>query len=614
MKRILGILLALAMLAGPFVIPALASSEEPEEELITPGIRYYASVTVEDSSTGGSFYLYTPEKIHDYDMNSGFLNGLIFVYPDRPVSSEAEAMAFLEAAGLIAIADSFPAFVAMPLPLNGERYTQADIDVYDEIQFYLGAAAREPRDNGGGRPDMAETDGAASGEASGEASAMPMEALEMPVAFINGEHVFAVAEGSGATFVNNILSRKADRLAGIVTFGGSMDEGLPVGIAVPSYLVNADETAAAYWKDANGVTARHNNTYYNERNPLKQVIVADGGDSIDRGQLAEAWEILRRAENMKTNTHHDLEHYYEDRVLMRWPILDEMPLSVDSFDFDPSTGEAFYYDEKRTMSGNSVHVYVPDEVRDALDGSFPVVFVLHGASGDPIEMVESTGWPELAVSEHILLVAPVNETAEYVAALLDYILENYPADASRVYCTGFSAGGVSTAAVGKTYPSRFAAIAPMGSAGGQTVDGFDADTYDLPVCMIVGAADDLNVNIDENGIRKVVGLDANALLQNFAINELPVEEQDYILTPYWGIPADDYETFTYHEMTYEISRYYSDRYEEPIIEGVVILDLIHSYTDHMARLAWDFMSHFSRLPDGGLLTDGDGSRFPYEAD
>ena len=134
---------------------------------------------------------------------------------------------------------------------------------------------------------------------------------------------------------------------------------------------------------------------------------------------------------------------------------------------------------------------------------------------------------------------------------------------------------------------------------------FDAET---------GAADDLNVSIDENGIRKVVGLDANALLQNFAINELPVEEQDCILTPYWGIPADDYETFTYHEMTYEISRYYSDRYEEPIIEGVVILDLIHSYTDHMARLAWDFMSHFSRLPDGGLLTDGDGSRFPYEAD
>lgn len=45
--------------------------------------------------------------------------------------------------------------------------------------------------------------------------------------------------------------------------------------------------------------------------------------------------------------------------------------------------------------------------------------------------------------------------------MIDYVIENYNADTSRVYLTGVSYGGFGTWHLASSYPDRFAAIAPV---------------------------------------------------------------------------------------------------------------------------------------------------------
>lgn len=104
---------------------------------------------------------------------------------------------------------------------------------------------------------------------------------------------YIVAEGSGATFVHNVLSQNASRIASILTFGGEMDEGLDQGLALPAYLVSPSQTAVDYYKAVNGTDSepeagRFVNSSYTE----KQVIVKDGSSRFDAATIAKAWGTL----------------------------------------------------------------------------------------------------------------------------------------------------------------------------------------------------------------------------------------------------------------------------------------------------------------------------------
>ena len=162
-------------------------------------------------------------------------------------------------------------------------------------------------------------------------------------------------------------------------------------------------------------------------------------------------------------------------------------------------------------------------------------------------------------------------------------------------------GGMGTSNVGKAYPDIFAAIAPMGSAGGSLVDGFDNDKFDLPVCMVVGGADDLNVSKDESGNPVVSGMSVGAVEQNFAINEIDPGEPDYTSRPYWGYTTGEYEVIYDKDLEWQITNFYKDGYENPLVQCVTLVGAGHSNADYMATVAWDFMSVFARGEDGSLL-------------
>ncbi len=157
---------------------------------------------------GSRFYLYSPSLPNlDFDM-SPMLNSLVFVYPDKPCYTGEKAWKVLSKTGLIDIAEREAVYVIMPLPVTGDGWSKDDLKLYHESQYYL---------------------------AGGDVYEYPSMQYERLV-FNNLQYV--IAEGEGATFVNNILSQHAERIAGILTFGGRIDSSIKGGLALPAYLAN----------------------------------------------------------------------------------------------------------------------------------------------------------------------------------------------------------------------------------------------------------------------------------------------------------------------------------------------------------------------------------------
>ena len=150
---------------------------------------------------------------------------------------------------------------------------------------------------------------------------------------------------------------------------------------------------------------------------------------------------------------------------------------------------------------------------------------------------------------------------------------------------------MSSSAVGKAFPERIAAIAPMGACGGSLRPDYDM-RYRLPTFMLVGGADDLNIRPDENGVPMAVGLMPGTVEQALNINGIPTGAPDYAANPYWGHPADEVRQEVLGDLTYHICDYRVNG--ETLVRAVIVDDIVHTYTDRMADLAWDFLSRFTR--------------------
>lgn len=119
-------------------------------------------------------------------------------------------------------------------------------------------------------------------------------------------------------------------------------------------------------------------------------------------------------------------------------------------------------------------LYLPDEyVKDGT--KFPLVLFLHGSGerGNDVKKVEKHGPPKLISQGKkfpFILVSPQCPDGERwdpftLNSLLDYIMDNYKVDRSRVYLTGLSMGGFGTWDLAIRYPDKFAAIAPVCGGG-----------------------------------------------------------------------------------------------------------------------------------------------------
>ena len=133
----------------------------------------------------------------------------------------------------------------------------------------------------------------------------------------------------------------------------------------------------------------------------------------------------------------------------------------------------------------SAVVYVPEGIRS--NDKLPLLLAFHGSSWNGRIMQQVTGFSELAEQDRFIVVYPngsgpsdiLSWNAEFccsfalerniddllfVDRLLDELLTRYPVDASRVYATGFSNGGMFTYMLALKRPERFAAVAVVSGA------------------------------------------------------------------------------------------------------------------------------------------------------
>ena len=160
-------------------------------------------------------------------------------------------------------------------------------------------------------------------------------------------------------------------------------------------------------------------------------------------------------------------------------------------------------------------VYVPKTWKD--HGKLPLVVALHGAYESVINFFEESLWYKKAEKEGFIVAMPEgvlkpsfegcsgmavrayrslfekSETAGrhsdlgFIEQILDRIIEQYPVDETRIYCTGHSMGCMMTSFIGSSrLGRRFAAIA--GTSG--ILDSWDpTGTEIIPVFLTAGQYD-----------------------------------------------------------------------------------------------------------------------------
>lgn len=146
---------------------------------------------------------------------------------------------------------------------------------------------------------------------------------------------------------------------------------------------------------------------------------------------------------------------------------------------------------------------LPSEYEKNCNKEFPLVLFLHGAGerGSDIELVKRHGPPKMTetVEFPFILLSPqcplyiprysnwIMELSS-VMALVSEICSQYRVDDSRIYVTGMSMGGYAAWELGKRFPGKFAAVAPV--CGGGSIKNIQR-MVDLPVWAFHGAKDDI---------------------------------------------------------------------------------------------------------------------------
>jgi poly(3-hydroxybutyrate) depolymerase len=520
---------------------------------------------------GSKFYLYSPSHPNlDFDM-SRMLNSVIFVYPDKPYDTKEKAWGALIETGLLDMAEKEVAYVIMPLPVAGDTWSEADLKLYYESQYYL---------------------------AGGDVYNYPSMQYKR---FVFNNLQYVIAEGNGSIFVNNILSQHAERIAGILTFGGTIGKSIRGGLALPAYLVNADNAAVSYFRAVNKAdTEVKPGVFENSSYKLKKVITSKGGDAFDAGIIADAWKQIfsRTARACVTDNVVLNNKVTSEWVLMERPNYRELGITrVD-------------HKKEKLPDGTVITWYdfVPDAVMKHPKIKVPLVITLHGMGDDPIYQADSNGWTAKAAEKGFIVISPdypgANAEGEKVVLkILEYARTTYPIDESRVYLAGFSMGGATTAMVGLKNTDKFAAIAPMGATGYHN-DAFTAyvnsikDKTDMPFVIIIGTEDSPNVTMDKRGNKVVSGGGPfkGGLKLLMEINNIDSSSPDYVLYPYWGYPAYNPDVLTSRDLKYDVSYMYKEGSDKPIAKLVLFKNAGHAHSDYYATLAWDFFSMFSQSP------------------
>ncbi len=574
-KKISGLLFAGALLAAVPASLALADADVVDGASFT-------EVTDVDGIEGSSFYLYLPSEILQ---PSPMVTPVIYVYGDAPYETEDDAWEVLTSAGLDTIAEEENGVIIMVNPLN-EEWGKEDLAVFDGIMSYISY----------------------------------VDGTE-PLTYHSLQYV--IGEGSGATFVNNYLTADCKRIAAVMTFGGELDEETIAMYPLPAYIVSGSQDIVDFYINANDQTGSplvadvddvvearrasweteetdEKTIYTYTPDDVKQVIVSKSeSDTLDADLIADCWNTLFRytARVCLTADFWKVPSKYLDTefTLVKRPNYEEAGMEMTRVEGD----EIWVNNDFHPYWYQFIPAAVQETMENGTDETYPLILCFHGGGDHPLYEAESMGWAQLCIDQNVIMVSPQGDGDDELNALIDYMIENYPVDESRIYLTGFSRGAGTAMSLASAYPERIAAMSPMSLNVEESIEkltetDFDYD-YDLPVCFVGQGLEYVTTDLDyhykwTDQIRLIWQLDEIDPYDG---------ELDYSTYPYWGFPSDDQ---LRNETQTGIAIWSGYQYDE---DGVPMVALMHTEkTTHThyagyAELVWSWMSQFSRDTDTG---------------
>jgi len=427
--------------------------------------------------------------------------------------------------------------------------------------------------------------------------------------------------GAGATFVNNVIAKYAFAVAGILTYGGTVDKTVVSSIPVPAYIHGADRSVAQLYIAANGATAQVDSpaftTYTNpgSHEALQRVVVSKQPDA--RESLAQAFENawktvfsknyrLYMTQTESYSQGFDPNDHTEPWELEPYVMYDELGVGYEAVTEGlPGIGLALRYE------------YVPRKAVVATPKSVPLVIMLHGNGNDPRIQGESSGWVEVAAKHTIMLTsiewqgrtmqetifAAIGEAG--TMALLDRMLTKYPQiDPSRVYFTGLSAGAMNSFTYGVNNLTRIAGVAGHSAPFGpppllDAATKAKASGQHLPMYAIAGNRDmykPLPVNQTPRSFYNVIR--AFAQLNEIAVPDAP----DLAANEMFGLKLDG-PGWSQLAGRRAMVGTLSNR-EGALIKLVALDPYGHWNFKPAAEDMWAFLSRFRRnVTTGALLVD-----------
>ena len=141
----------------------------------------------------------------------------------------------------------------------------------------------------------------------------------------------------------------------------------------------------------------------------------------------------------------------------------------------------------------TVYWFAPD-----VAGPLPIVVLLHGSGRDGAVMANA--WKDLAAKERFMIAAPdsynsalwetMDDTPEFLHAVVDQVRAVHPVDDSRIYLFGHSAGASYGLLLALTDSDYFAAIAVhAGALWPENYRLLEQPTRKMPLAIWVGSKD-----------------------------------------------------------------------------------------------------------------------------
>lgn len=446
---------------------------------------------------------------------------------------------------------------------------------------------------------------------------------------IGVKDVKVIGIDEGSTFVNNYISQSCYFVAGMMLYGGEINENLEKNDIVPAYLSNSNENVQAFYKHINEATEEENSDKYtiyrNKDNSLQAVAVSSKEEDLSEA-FNNAWESIF---SQNYRQHNDISEFYnlsardvtDSYDLIEIPIFEDLDISYNQMIDESVTG----------MSGKYTWFeYVPNSINESENESVPLIVNLHGNQNDPRLQGDSTGWPELAAKENFIMVAPEWQDKEVnffgcdglgeegVMNLIKDLKVKYPQiDPSRIYLTGLSIGGAESFLLGAKYSDVFAAV---GIVAGVNVFAEEvteiSENYtggEVPLLYICGDHDFFQmIPVDgssQYGTQYLYGdqvwdEDENthifSSLQAYQkINGLEVTEMDMSKNEYYGIGLDNQQWTQLGDKDMYTGTLSNEN--GVVMELAAVKDLAHWNYKPEAEYIWNFFKNYERNIENGEL-------------